>query len=368
MLIYNMNIHDRIVLLIKKLLDDQLSSNELHELQQFFRPAEAQDEVLIWLEELWKESDRQDYPIDSKQMLELLHRKIYHSKQKEKPICPTRNKILNLSFLRKLLRYAAVFILAVAFSRFWFYRDKPSVEIPLVASTIIAIGSNEISVTYGSKTRIVLPDSSIVYLNSGSQLSYPSAFDDERHVTLTGEGYFVVHSDSLHPFIVRTHDVNIRALGTEFNVKAYPEEQSVETMLVKGVVEILKKDQVKPIIELKPGEKATYIKSEPVQQQQKQFTQLAKGYPQMVVGVEQKVDLSTSWVKNQLVFDAEPFDQIAVKLERWYNVEIDIRSKTLGKERLSGRYDTESIEQVMHSLQMATSFRYTIEKNKIVIK
>ena len=362
-----MNTHNRIVHLIKKLLDDQLSSSELHELQQWFRPAKAKGEVLFWLEDIWKESDRQDYPIDSKQMLELLNRKIYHNKQKGKPIYPARNKMLNLSSLRKLLHYAAVFIFAVAFSRFWFYRDKSSVEIPLVASTIIA-GNNEISVTYGSKTRIVLPDSSIVYLNSGSQLSYPSAFDDERHVALTGEGYFVVRSDSLHPFMVHANDVIIRALGTEFNVKAYPEEERVETMLVKGVVEILKKNQTKPITELKPGEKATYIKSEPTQQQQQEIVLPAKGYPQMVVGVEQKVDLSTSWVKNQLVFDAEPFEQIAVKLERWYNVEIDIRNKSLGKERLSGRYDTENIEQVMHSLQIAASFTYTIEKNKIIVR
>ena len=81
-----MNTHEHIVLLVKKLLDDQLSFNELHELQQFFRSAKAQGEASLWLEELWNESDSQkDYPVDSKRMLELLNQKIYQIKQKEKP-------------------------------------------------------------------------------------------------------------------------------------------------------------------------------------------------------------------------------------------------------------------------------------------
>ena len=365
-----MNTHKHIESLVKKLLDDQLSFNELQELQQFFRSAKAQGEVLLWLEESWKESDNQkDHPIDTKRMLELLNRKIYHIRQKEKSTFKKLDNEWVSHKLRSLMRYAAIFVLAVAFSWYWFERDKPAAEINHVATTMIATGSNEISVTYGSKTKIVLPDSSTVYLNSGSQLLYPSVFDDERHVTLTGEGYFVVRSDSLRPFLVHTHDVSIKALGTEFNVKAYPEEQSVETMLVKGVVEILKKNQAKPITELKPGEKATYVKSAPVQQQNQQLiVKQDKGFPQMVVGIERKPDLTTSWVHNQLVFDAEPFEQIAVKLERWFNVEIDLRNQKLKKERLSGRYDTENIEQVMHSLQIAASFSYTMEKNKIVIR
>ena len=360
--------HKHIEYLVKKMLDDHLSSNELHELQHFFRSAKAQGEALLWLEDLWKESDKQkNHPIDAKQMLELLNRKISQIRQKEKSSVIKFDNEWVSQKMRSLMRYAAVFMLAVAFSWYWFQRDASPAEIAPLASAVATTGSNEISVTYGSKTRIVLPDSSIVYLNSGSQLSYPSVFDDERHVTLTGEGYFVVRSDSIHPFLVHTHDVSIKALGTEFNVKAYPEEQFVETMLVKGVVEIMKKDQEKPITELKPGEKATYVKSAPLQQQQ-QITNPAKGYPQMVMGVDRKPDLSTSWVRNQLVFDAEPFEQIAVKLERWFNVEIDVRNQKLRKERLSGRYDTENIEQVMHSLQMAALFSYSIEKNKIIIR
>jgi len=362
-----MNKHEHIKQLVKKLLDDNLSSNELHELQRFFRSTKVQGEAKLWLDELWKDSELQkSYPVDSQQILNLLNNKIH---QQQKRLAPVKLDHEWFSQkLRSMMRYAAVFVMALALSWFWRFRDELPAEEKSATEPATATGSNEISVTYGSKTRIILPDSSIVYLNSGSQLSYPSVFSDDRHVTLTGEGYFVVRSDSLHPFMVHTHDVSVKALGTEFNVKAYPEEQRVETTLVKGVVEILKKDQTNPITELKPGEKATFVKSAPVEQPQQQIAIPEKGYPQMVVGVEKKPDVSTGWVKNQLVFDAEPFEEIAVKLERWFNVEIDIRNQTLKKARLSGRYDTENIEQVMHSLQIATSFTYKTEKNKIIIR
>ena len=88
----------------------------------------------------------------------------------------------------------------------------------------------------------------------------------------------------------------------------------------------------------------------------------------MLIGVDLKPDVTTGWVNNQLVFDAEPLEQIAVRLERWFNVEINIRNAALKKTLLTARYDTENIEQVMHSLQMAAHFTYQIEKNQIIIK
>ena len=361
-----MDKYAHIVSLVRKLLDDNLSPEELRELQYLFRSAEAEGDVEKWLTGLWESSGYQNScSIDSVSMFDKLRKKLRLTQ-------PVRSAMINnndpvIRFVRSLMRYAAVFLLAMVFSWFWFGRGEQ--QAPQTAGTSVSAGVSEVSVTYGSKTRIVLPDSSVVYLNSGSQLSYPPIFDSERNVTLNGEGYFIVRSDSLHPFLVHTADVSVKALGTEFNVKAYPEEGSVETFLISGSVEILKKGHTKPIIELKPGEKAAYMKAAaPKHSSTIVTTNVAKEQPQMVVDVDKKPDVSTGWVKNQLVFDAEPFEQIAVRLERWFNVEMDIRNAALKKVRLSGRYDTENIEQVMYSLQMATPFTYRIEKNKIIIK
>ena len=355
-----MDKHVHIASLVRKLRDDNVTSQELRELQQFFSSAEVQGEAEAWLVDLWESSVQHDgYSIDSEYMRRQINQKIqqqallHHAKKSKKRL------------VYSFMRYAAVFLLAVGFSRL-VRNEHPETQNP---DANIFSGTSEISVTYGSKTRIVLPDSSVVYLNSGSRLSYPAVFDHERHVTLTGEGYFIVRSDSLHPFLVHTADVSVKALGTEFNVKAYPEEGKVETVLVSGTVEILKRGHTKPIIELKPGEKAAYVKYEPKKQSTPAVsTNIAKEQQQMIVNLDSKPDVSTGWVRNQLVFDAEPFEQIAARIERWYNVEIDIRNASLIKTRLSGRYDTENIEQVMQSLQLATYFTYKIEKNKIIIR
>ena len=344
--------------LVKKLLDDNLSPAELSELQQLFRSPEVQGEVDMWLSGLWKDTGSNDIP-DVKQVIGQLNRKVLASQAIVRPAKRDNERVIRI--VRSAMRYAAVFVAAMAVSWLWFRNDQP---ISAVVATS-ADGHNEVSVTYGSKTRIVLPDSSVVYLNSGSKLHYPSVFGKVRDVSLTGEGYFIVRSDSLHPFVVHTSDVSVKALGTEFNVKAYPEEDHVETILVKGTIRIMKSGQT-AITELKPGEKATYIKAG--SQQKSTVTKSAPESPRLYVNTESEPDISTGWVNNQLVFDAEPFEEIAVRLERWFNVDIDIRNAGLKKVRLSGRFDTENIEQVMRSWQLTIFFTYQIDKNKIIIK
>ena len=359
-----MNDHPYIASLLQKLMDDKLSPQELLELQRLFSTMKIEREIELWFEDVWNSTENQErYVIDSGCIRQRLDKKIGHTTKIHSVEKVENARISRIA--RLFIRYAAVFLVAVALSWYLFRQENKS-EI-YSNTTLVANTSNinEISVTYGSKVRIMLPDSSIVFLNSGSKLTYPSVFDCERNVSLTGEGYFIVHSDSLHPFLVFTPDVCVKATGTEFNVKAYPEEHRVETVLVKGSVKILENDRIKPIIELKPGEKATYTK---VATTTKQASITVKRQPQIAVSIESKQDVTTGWVQNNLVFDAEPFEQIAVRMERWFNVEIDIRNADLRKARLSGRYDTENIEQVMHSFQMTTPFTYKIEKNKIIIK
>jgi len=362
-----MDKYEHIASLVRKLLDDSLTVEELHELQQLFRFAEAKGEAENWLNNLWESSGFQDNcPADSALILNKLNQKIRFSPQ-VRPALNSNDGRMRL-FVRSLMRYAAVFLLAMIISWFWFGKEKHAEQ--KIADTTIPVSNSEVSVTYGSKTRIVLPDSSVAFLNSGSRLSYSSVFGGERHVSLTGEGYFIVRSDSLRPFLVHAADVTVKALGTEFNVKAYPEEKFVETVLVSGSVAIFKKGQSKPIIELKPGEKAAYTNAavSSVQPSANISSSPVKEQPLMLIGVDLKPDVTTGWVNNQLVFDAEPLEQIAVRLERWFNVEINIRNAALKKTLLTARYDTENIEQVMHSLQMAAHFTYQIEKNQIIIK
>jgi ferric-dicitrate binding protein FerR (iron transport regulator) len=271
-----------------------------------------------------------------------------------------------------LLRYAAIFVIAFFIS--W------TVHNLLNSSHTDGQGLvfQKIEVPYGSKTRLQLPDGSRVILNSGSTLSYPNVFEGgSRTVYLTGEAFFDVKKDKTKPFFVNASGIRVKVLGTTFNVKAYPEEGTVETTLVTGEVQIFTGKQTSmPDITLKPSQKAVYSKDN------KQILRLDEELPQKVSPVSKsvtdnsqnkpsqtsaKVNESIAWKDNQLVFDNEEFNELTAKIERWFNVEIILDYPALKNARFSGKFDKETIEQALNAMILATPFRYTISKNKITI-
>ena len=123
---------------------------------------------------------------------------------------------------------------------------------------------NEVVAKRGTKTKIILPDGSQVWLNSDSKLSYGERFNDTiREVSLEGEAYFDVIKDKNRPFIVMTNALNIRVLGTAFNIKSYAQDATIETTLIRGMIEVRKNNEpaTKKIV-LTPNEKLIYNKTE----------------------------------------------------------------------------------------------------------
>lgn len=122
----------------------------------------------------------------------------------------------------------------------------------------------QMEVPLGSQTKVVLPDGSVVCLNSGSVLKYDPAFvrNKNREVYLVGEGYFEVHKNTEKPFIVHTEDLNIKVLGTVFNIRAYKEEPNIEVALVEGKVNVFSQSEEKGNIVLRPNQRAVYDKKQ----------------------------------------------------------------------------------------------------------
>lgn len=214
---------------------------------------------------------------------------------------------------------------------------------------------NELFIPYGKTFQIIMSDNTKVTLNSGSRLKYPVQFsaNSQREVFLEGEAYFEVASDKNRPFIVTASGMNVRVLGTKFNVSSYPEEKSVRTVLVEGAVSLYearkKYDKEKAIL-LNPGEKGIYKKDN------------------HHIKVK-KVDTSiyTAWVDGNLLFKASKFKRIVRILERHYNVEITNLNKVLGEQLFTATFNTETIETVLKSFQLNYPFSYKIEGNKITI-
>ncbi|MDP4186561.1 MAG: FecR family protein [Bacteroidota bacterium] len=352
---------------LNKLKLGYITPKELEELFSLLKDAESQRKVEELMSEDWGKPAEYQGTKSSEELLAQLHSRM------KGELKPAASEIQPRSISNRLLafmRYAAIFIFALGIT--WignrlFYSEKvvPQAE-----------ASNEITVPYGSKSRAVLPDGTIVNLNSGSKIKYASNFETNRNVYLEGEAFFKVKKDAKHPFSVQTSKLTIRVLGTVFNVKSYPEENTIETTLVSGSVQILEKDNLtkgnlKEIALLKPNQKAVFYKNAKENKEEDQFSENSGKdiQPNSLLTIEEgiKTNLYTAWKDNQLVFNNEKFEDIIPKLERWYNVVIDNQYRELNDSRLTGKFDEEPIDQAIKALQIIAQFHYTINKNKIII-
>lgn len=227
----------------------------------------------------------------------------------------------------------------------------------------------EVSTKPGSKTKLVLPDSTVVWLNAGSKLTYSDNFGiTNRNTTLTGEAFFDVKKGTI-PFIIHANAVHIKVMGTAFNVKAYPNEKTTETSLLRGRVEITfdKRPGEKWI--LKPNEKLI-LNNDPEKLETTSIDK--KSEPVYVMGnITRTLDstiLETSWVENKLIFQDESFADIAKKMERWYGVNITFKDETVANYHLYGSFTTETINEALDALKTTGSkFTYKIEGQNITI-
>lgn len=202
----------------------------------------------------------------------------------------------------------------------------------------------------GQRKEFTLPDGSRVWLNSDTRIKYKKHFNQPvREVLLCGEAYFSVVKDASRPFIVKTSKLNIKVLGTVFNVKSYPGDNTIETTLVTGLVSIEKntgenKDHEAPVL-VKPKQKAIFsVEAEQIQLE------------------EVNVDKTVSWRSGKLVFDNESIDAVLAKLQRWYGVKVDVVGKNrISDERYTLTVKDENIEEVIHLLQLTTRITFRVE-------
>lgn len=225
---------------------------------------------------------------------------------------------------------------------------------------------SEVSSPLGSKTKLVLPDSTIVWLNAGSKLTYNEHFGaTNRNTTLTGEAFFDVKKSAV-PFIIHANTVQIKVLGTAFNVRAYPDEKTTETSLIRGRVEITLDKKPERQFILEPNEKLI-VSNKPDEIK----TKIQNNDPLVVLKqLTRTVDstiVETSWVHNELIFQDEDFHEIAMKMEKWYGVAIEFKDEKIANERLTGTFTTETIGEALAALQVSTKFHYSIKGNLVTI-
>jgi hypothetical protein len=217
-----------------------------------------------------------------------------------------------------------------------------------------------------------LPDGSSVWLNASSNLTYDKDFGKElREVNLTGEAFFDVVKDPSHPFIIHTKVIDVKVLGTEFNVKAYPNDAFTETSLIRGSVEITVKNRPNEKHYLRPNEKmsvANNILGEEVHRPNKAEPFILT-QPLTYYQTDSSV-IETSWISNRLIFQQnETFREIALKMERWYDVHINFANTEAADEyRPFVSFQNETITQALDELKEGYKFNYKIDGNNIIIQ
>lgn len=278
------------------------------------------------------------------------------------------------------LQIAAIFILAfcLSWTVFYFMNRKPDTG---------SLEYNQIITTKGQKSQIILSDGTTVWLNSETTLRYPSAFNDmKREVFLEGEAFFEVQKKGNKiPFIVKTSEIDIKVLGTSFNVMAYPDEETIETTVVEGSVYIIRKgvkSSSDQNIILKPNQKVTLLKkgsrvilseietAKPIMIKSTKAIQPISPTKKEQILISRKVDieLHTAWKDDRLIFQSETFENICYKLERWYDVKIHVRNEELKKYRYTGKFvHNETINQVLEILKLTTPINYTFKQNDLFI-
>jgi ferric-dicitrate binding protein FerR (iron transport regulator) len=362
--------------LIAKLQSNNLTSEEFSELLKLIRSEMPENQMKDYLGDAWKKVSNMNQEVNSDDLLDKIHSKIQLTDNTSLGVAENASQNTNTRIL-KVMRYAAILIIAFVLS--WVAQNAFRKGTPQINN----ISYNEVSVSYGSKSKIVLPDGTKVSLNSGSKIRYPSHFENDRSVFIEGEVFFDVKKDAKHPFYVNTSDITIKVLGTVFNVKSYPEEKIIETTLVSGSVQIFDNKEGKQsdrelnqqIAVLAPNQKAIFVKnnremtmvSNETKEQKTAEAEIEPISAQMLILNKVKTEVTTSWKDNKLVFDNEKFERLLPKLERWYNLEIINDYPALNNTRFTGKFDLETIEQALKALQITTPFNFTMDKNKLKI-
>ncbi len=331
-------------LLIRKLIENKLSREELDDFFAGFDDAGTEEKYTEYLKKYFDEiiEDTVLKPVNS----EIIEEAFAVTKDNQ----PVEKRIRSRSWL-KAYKWAAAIALLVAFYYFFQFMSKESlVQKPKVVSVPAFV---EKVAKRGSKLRLNLNDGSFIHLNADSKLIIPNRFNRwERHVDLTGEAYFRISRDEHKPFTIGVKDMTVEVLGTSFNVRAYEDEEEISVTVETGKVLVkLEEASHEGSVLLVRGQKLVFNPS---------------------TGVIRKFEtdpyFDICWTKGILKFNKTRLADVEKILERWYAIDIDVASPQIYKYRLTGEHHNKNLKAVLEALKFALNVDYDIKGNHVTLK
>ena len=326
--------------LIANYLTEGLDKNALDELKTWIAASAENQQYFIRQREIWFSAVSREAAsvYDKDKAFENFRNRV----ESQKEIQSTSRRGFSLS---ALWRYAAVVAIIIAVGCISYWQGEVNVKDTFADISVEA--------PLGSKTKLYLPDGTLVWLNAGSRMTYSQGFGvDNRKVELEGEGDFEVKRNEKIPFFVKTKDLQLQVLGTKFNFRDYPEDHEVVVSLLEGKVGLnnLLREEKEAV--LSPDERAVLNK--------------ANG----LLTVESVTASNASqWTDGYLFFDEELLPDIAKELERSYNVKIHIANDSLKTFRFYGNFvrREQNIQEVLEALASTEKMQYKIEERNITI-
>ena len=370
---------DRIWTLVSRKLSGEATASELAELSDLIKTQANTDLYLQAIEEFWKIPPEKDEDfLEATYHLHLNRLKekgfdLEKDKEQDEPQALYFDDEDRPGKLNRKKLVIALSVLSAIILAFIFYNSRNSVTVP--ANDKIA--QTEVSTKSGSRTNFRLPDGTSVWLNGNSKLEYDISHFGEslREVTLIGEAYFDVVKNNDKPFIIHANKINIKVVGTSFNVKAYPGEKNTETSLIRGSIEVTMTG-VNGKCMMKPNDKLIIPNGAIPAQIEKTVNApedvigkipMAK-MVKLTVAQDEQTIVETAWVENRLVFDHETFEELSLKMERFYAVSIRIEDKELKSEQFTGSFEKETFAEALNALQLSKPFfKYNINNRTITI-
>lgn len=331
-----MNKHDFFELATKILSGQGTSEDKT--LHIFLLKNEEYRKFFLWYQSKWNAEETvfgKDY--NYLRGLELLRTKITESENKI-----TRIPSIKSRLDRRIIQIAASIIIIIGLGYLSYnITKKESGETQNIAFVTK-------STKRGERTKIELPDGSIVHLNSESNITYPEIFNKKlRKIQLEGEAFFEVVSDEKRPFIVHSGEITTTVLGTKFNVSN--RSNNVYVTLESGKVKVSQSNSEKEFF-LIPGDQFSY---------------------DITTGITRKTKVKTSlftdWRNGTLQFNEINFAEAIKKIENWYNIEIECNSEDLLKRNIRGKYDNEELKTVLEDLEFMFDFKYEFVNDSAII-
>jgi transmembrane sensor len=363
----------KIWLLISLKISGEATKSELEELELLLRQNSELATTVDDLQRLWKKSHKAVSEETEDAFARHFQRlnKIMPAAGVIEPERKIKEKAVlqNFAANKKLYRFWWAAAAASVFIIWFFARSSEGTSSKAIDNTV--------STNAGYKASVNLPDGSKVWLNGDSKITYDGDFKGKtRELFLSGEAFFDIAKDKTRPFIIHTRTINLKVLGTAFNVRTYENDKETEATLVHGSIEVTLRNNPDKKIILQPGEKLL-VKNSSAGDSLSKYKNLEVTEEDEPIAILTKMRyygndssiVETSWTKNRLVFYDERLDKIALNLERWFNVSVVIKEEQLKQGKYTATIEEgDKLEEVLEALKATEGFHYSINNKEVIIR